>query len=164
MEKYRAIIKRGKYSYYYKGDELVFTLKLKSKSLSFGFSVECFIYDINDNEILAFMQNNFIIGIKLKLLTQSLPHIISIERKNIDSYNMKVMGKEIYLKITYMSYLMKSFGEFFIDGRSYGKVVRVKKNMMRAEFEFNFEEDSEINYYCMILFTMHTVDYSNVGY
>ena len=63
---------------------------------------------------------------KLKLLKQSLPHTISIKRKNIDSYSIKVMEKEIYLKITYISYLMKNFGEFFIDGKSYGKVIKGK--------------------------------------
>jgi len=164
MKQYWALIKRGKYSYYYEGDELIFTFKLKSNPLSLGFSVDCFIYDTNNNEILNFVQNNFIIGMKLKLLKQSLPHTISIKRKNIDSYSIKVMEKEIYLKITYISYLMKNFGEFFIDGKSYGKVIKGKKTMMATDFEFIFYDNHKINYYCMILFAMHTVDYNNVGY
>ena len=163
MDKYLAKIERGKYSYYYKDNNLLFIMKINYTIL--GFVTKCTFYDNEKNEILSFKKNNFLIGMTLKLLHQSLPQPIFIERKNIDTYYLTVKGKKIYFKITYLSYLMKNFGEIFINGKEYGKVVRNKKTMMYANFEFNFsEEDSEINYYCMFLFAMHTIGYSNVRY
>lgn len=162
MENYWAKIERGEYSYYYKGNELLFFMKINYTIL--GFITKCTLYDSDNNEILSFKQNNFLIGITLKLLKQSLPCYISIKRKNIDTYYMNVLEKEIYLKASFISGIVKNYGNFFINGKNHGKIIRKKKTMMDADFIFDFNNENEINYYCMILFAMDTVGYSNVTY
>ena len=155
---YRANFKLGRYSYYYKDEELLFTVDIRLRF--YVFIIDCSLYQ-NGEEILSFREKNFLIGIKLKLTKQSLPHFIEIKRKNIDSYYLKVANKIIYLKITYASFLMKNFGEFFIDDKSYGSVIKQTK-LTETDFIFNFKEESEINYYCIILFAMQTVGYGNI--
>ena len=163
MEKYWAKIERGEYAYYYDENNFLFKSKINVKLL--GFLTDCIFYDNNDNEVLSIRMTNFLLGIKLKILKQSLSSTIILRRKNLNLYCMHVLNKEIYLKVTFISYLMKSFGKYYIDGKVYGKVIRRKKTMMYADFIFNFDEDvNEINHYCMLLFAMHTLGYSNVRY
>lgn len=151
------------YNYYYRDNKLLFTFKYQYIYFS-PFLCNCIFYDSAGNKIFTFRYISFLIGMKLKLLTQSLPHPITIERKNIRSYSMKVMGKEISLKSTYLPYFVRKYGTFYVDGKSYGSAVRKKRSigdliMGSSTYVFDFkeeeEEDSELNYYCMLLFTMH---------
>lgn len=162
MENYWTRIERGEYSYYYKGNTLLFKLKINVKLL--GFLIDCSFYDVNDNEVLTIRMTNFLIGMNLKVLKQSLSNTIILKRKNLNLYYINVLNKEIYLKITFISYLMKNFGKFFINRKSYGNVFKKKKTMTYADFIFDFNEDNEINYYCMISFAIHSLGYSNVRY
>ena len=156
---YKANFKLGRYSYYFRNEELLFTVDIKLKF--YVFVIDCYIYQ-NGREIISFREDNFLVGIRLKLINQSLPHFIELERKNIDSYYLKVANRVIYIKITYASFLMKNFGEFFIDGKSYGRVMKSTK-FSETDFIFEFQdEENELNFYCMLLFAMHTVGYANI--
>lgn len=91
---YIANIKMGRYSYFYKDEELLFTVYIKPVFLYFV--RDCILYNDAGNEIFSFRENNFAFGFRTKILKQSLHHFISIKRKNLNSYYLNFNDREIY--------------------------------------------------------------------
>lgn len=139
-------------SEYYKDDDLLF--RVKRNRLLFGLRNICNVY--RDKELIfSFYTSEFtFLYWKMRILSQKLEKTIVLKKHKL-SYNLIVEGKSLSLKFTSNPF-KKNMGKLYLDENYIGKIQKHEKNS-KTFFHFNFEENTGLEFYILILFSIHSV-------
>lgn len=149
---YKAIFSQSNKSEYYRDNELLFTVK--RKRLFLGIRNVCTAYNNNDL-IYSFYSSEFtFLYWKLKILTQKLNKRIYL-KKNRNTYNLVLNEKTLSLKFTNNPF-KKKVGNIYLDENCICEIEKEEKNS-NTYFNFTFSEETKLEYYALILFSMHSV-------
>ncbi|PZQ88019.1 MAG: hypothetical protein DI548_05220 [Flavobacterium johnsoniae] len=149
---YKAVFFQSNESKYYCDNNLLFTVK--RKRLFLGIRNICSAYSDSDL-IYRFYSSEFtFLYWKLKILTQKLNKRIEL-KKNGNTYDLILDGKILSLKFTNNPFKRK-IGKIFLNGNYICEIEKNEKNS-NTYFNFTFSEETKLEYYALILFSMHSV-------
>lgn len=149
---YRAVFSQSDESKYYCDNNLLFTIK--RKRLLLGIRNVCKAYKNNDL-IYSFYSSEFtFLYWKLKILTQKLNKKIDL-KKNGNTYDLALDEKILSLKFTNNPFKRK-IGKIYLDGNCICEIEKKEENS-NTYFDFTFSEETELECYTLILFSMHSV-------
>lgn len=149
---YKVVFFQNNKSEYYKDDLLLFTVK--RKRLFFGIRNICSAYNEN-GLIYSFYSSEFsFLFWNLKFLTQKLKKQICLKKEG-NTYVLVLDKKVLSLKFTSNPF-KKKIGKIYIDGNCICEIEKEEKNS-NTYFNFAFSESTELEYYALILFSMHSV-------
>ncbi|RKS26197.1 hypothetical protein CLV94_1254 [Flavobacterium endophyticum] len=139
-------------SEYYATDLLLFTVK--RKRLLLGIRSICNVYK-KEKLIFSFYTSEFtILYWKVKILSQSLEKTVIIKKQRLN-YNLIVDGKSLSLKFANNPF-KKTIGKLYLDENYIGKIQWDEKDS-KTFFYFSFEENTGLEFYFLILFSIHSV-------
>jgi hypothetical protein len=145
---YKAFFPTSNFSEYFEDDKLLFIVK--RKRFFFGFKSICNIYKEN-KLIFSFYSSLFN---NIKILSQKLSQEVFIE-KGKSSFFLIVNQHKIHLKFNSNPF-GKRVCKIYKDDNLLGYIERKTKNS-KIYFNFNFNQDSGLEYYALILFSMSSV-------
>lgn len=149
---YKAIFHQNNQSEYYCGDELLFIVK--RKRLLLGIRNLCNMY-LNDDLICKFYSSEFtFLYWKLKILFQKFDKEVILEKKGF-KYNLIIDNKRISLIFTNNPF-KKTIGKIFLDEKCIGEIEKYEEKS-KTYFSFNFFENSGLEYYILVLFSMNSI-------
>lgn len=149
---YRAVFHPSNQSEYYFDGQSLF--KVKRKRLLLGIRSHCIIYN-EDNSICEFYSSEFtFLYWELKILYQKFDKEINL-KKNGFNYSLLVDMKSISIKFSSNPF-KKNIGEIFVDEKLIGEIEKSEKKS-NTYFDFNFYNQSGLEYYILILFSMNSV-------
>lgn len=139
-------------SEYYNDNDLIFTVKRKRLFLSIRNI--CNIYR-KEELIFSFYTSEFtFLYWKVRILFQKLEKTIKLEKQQ-SNYNLIVEGKNLSLKFSSNPF-KKKIGKLFLNENYIGEIQEDEKNS-KTFFYFNFEGNTELEFYFLILFSIHSV-------
>jgi len=149
---YKAVFNSTDSSDYYHNDKLLFSVR--RKRLMLGFRSINNVFD-NNKLILSFYTSEFTsLYWKVRILSQSLGKRIEIEKEN-RAYVLIVDNKKISIKFTKNPF-KKKIGLIYIDEINVGNIERRSENSKDC-FIFNFIDNSTLEFYILILFSIYSV-------
>ncbi|WP_343626801.1 hypothetical protein [Flavobacterium lindanitolerans] len=139
-------------SEYYHNDELLYIVK--RRILYLGFKSICDIY--KDGEMIyTFQSSDFtVLFWKLKILFQKLEKKVILKKVGY-KYNLIVDNHSIFIKFTNNPF-KKVIGKIFLNENCIGEIEKYEKNS-KTYFNFEFRQQSGLEYYALILFSMYSV-------
>ena len=133
---------------YYNNEKLLFLSKRRRLFLGIGSITSIFH---KDELIFSFYDFDCtILYQKLKILFQNLSEKVFLEKVKLN-YVLVVNNKKISLKFSNNPF-KKKIGKIYID-----KLCVCEIEKFKTFFNFNFLENAELEYYCIILFSMYSV-------
>ena len=139
-------------SEYYNDYDLLFTVK--RKRLILGIINICNVYR-KEELIFSFYTSEFtFLYWKVRILYQKLGKTISLEKQK-SNYNLIVDGKSLSLKFSSNPF-KKNIGKLYLNENYIGEIQKDEKNY-KTFFYFNFEENTGLEFYILILFSIYSV-------
>lgn len=148
---YKAIFRQGNTSEYFNEDELLFIVKRK---FLFFIKETCTVYR-NKDKILKFTSSEFMFFYwKINILEQKLDKFIYL-KKIRGRYNLIINDKRIFIKFA-NNPLKKVIGTVYYNDECIGEIEKHEANS-KTNFLFIFNENIDIEFYVLILFSMCSV-------
>lgn len=123
-------------------------LKAKRKKGRF-FNTNVKIFTIDDEKLILEYDYFEFLVVKVKIVFQDLPVQITVKRKNLFSYSLRVDDVEIFNRFS-NNFFSKKFGKTYLNKNEVASISR-KVLSLHNEFELKLESFTQYEMYCIIM-------------
>ena len=156
--KFHAVINNPKTKFFDSHNNIILEIKRIKRCFNFSGLKTVAILDYKQNLIIRFeYEYSFFRKPKFRILSQNLKDQIHFQIVN-STFCLKVNNQNI--SITKKNKVIGFYeGKFISNQIEIGNIKRTGKIIGPSTYNFEFISDDEMNYYCLILFAIYSIDF-----
>lgn len=156
--KFHAIINNPKTKFFDSNNNVILEIKRIKKYFNLLGVKTAAILDYNQNKIVEFQyEYSFFRKPKFEIVSQNLKDKIHFKIDN-GLFCLKVNNQNI--SITKKNKIIGFYeGKFISNQIDIGNITQTGKIIGPSTYNFEFISENEINYYCLILFAIYSIDF-----